>query len=245
MKIEDAPMSQTMSQIKALLRVRAVPLLIALLVGPGVASALPSDFLFTSGQMTLRAELDDANNTSILNDPDPAVIQLGGSFVRFDPDSGSFGTLIAFSLIPAGTIELDLDESVTTLDSISILSAHFTEAPGATADLNAFGQFTIDSLMSAEVSAVLAGGGSFGPEVLPSLESVASGFLFISGDQLELDLEGVNLARFAQVGGSPGDPDVLIKADFRFFGVVPEPGTALLLGLGLAGLAAGSARQRS
>lgn len=234
-------MSQTMSQIKSLLRVRAALLLIALLVGPGAASAVPSDFLFSSGEMTIRVELDDANNTSILSDPDPAVIQLGGSFVRFDPAASPNGTLIGFSLIPAGTIDLDLDETVTTLDSISILSAVFTEAPGPTADLNGFNQFTIDSLMSAEVSGVLAGGDPFGPAILPSLESVATGFLFINGNQLELNLNGVNLARFAQVGGGP---DVLVKADFQFLGVVPEPGTALLLGLGLAGLAAGASRGR-
>ncbi len=232
-------MPQTMSQKKTLFR--AVLSLIALLVGPGVASALPSDFLFSSGQMTLRAELDDANNTSILFDPDPAIIPLGGSFVRFDPNASANGTLIGFSLIPSGTIELDLDESVTTLDSISILSADFTEAPGATADLNGFSQFTIDSLMSAEISGVLANGDPFGPAFLPSLESVASGSLFISGSQLELNMNGINLARFAQVGGGP---DVLIKADFQFLGIVPEPGTALLLGLGLAGLAARSSRGR-
>jgi len=235
-------MPQTMSQTNSLLR--AILLLVALLVGPGVARALPSDFLFSSGQMTIRAELDDDANTSILSDPDPAVIQLGGSFVRFDPDSGSFGTLLAFSLIPAGTINLDLDESVTTLDTISILSANFTQAPGETADVNQFGQFTIDSVMSAEVSGVFSGGAPFGFADLLSLESMATGFLSISGNQLELDMDGVNLARFAQAGGDPDDPDVLIKADFRFFGVVPEPGTALLLGLGLAGLAAGSTRQR-
>lgn len=241
MEIEDAPMSQTMSQMNPFLR--AVLPLVALLVGPGVASALPSDFLFSSGQMTLRAELDDANNTSILSSPNPAIIQLGGSFVRFDPDASPNGTLVGFSLIPAGTIALDLDESVTALDTVSILSADFTEAAGATAALNGFSQFTIDSMMTAEVSGVLAGGGGpFGPAVLPSLESVATGLLFINGSQLELNMSGINLARFAQVGGGP---DVLIKADFHFLGVVPEPGTALLLGLGLAGLAAGSVRGRN
>ena len=46
-----------------------------------------------------------------------------------------------------------------------------------------------------------------------------------------LGIFGVNIATFRQVN-NPG-PDIIVKADFTFIGtLVPEPGTALLLGLG-------------
>ena len=64
----------------------------------------------------------------------------------------------------------------------------------------------------------------------------------VSGDTISLGLVGVNLATFPQLA-NPGAPDIVVKADFTFIGVVPEPGTALLLGLGLAGLAASRSRR--
>lgn len=52
----------------------------------------------------------------------------------------------------------------------------------------------------------------------------------------ELALNGITLL---SIGGPSG---VIVKGDFLFHGVVPEPGTALLVGLGLAGV--GSLRRR-
>ncbi|MHA7837570.1 MAG: PEP-CTERM sorting domain-containing protein [bacterium] len=221
-------------------------LLMTVIFVPSRSVALPTDFFFDSGQVTLRAVLDDGANTDILSGGSPASILLGGSFVTFDPDASANGTLLGFSLVPATTINLDLDETVNTLDSVSITNAVLTHDLGTTADLDAFAGFSIATLMSGEVTGVLAGGGSFGPEVLSSVDSAATGTLFVNGSLLELSMGGVNLARFEQVGEEGVVlPDVLIKADFQFFGVVPEPGTALLIGLGLAGLSSGARRSRT
>jgi hypothetical protein len=49
-----------------------------------------------------------------------------------------------------------------------------------------------------------------------------------------LDLQGVTLGSILV----PGEADpLIIKADILFTGLVPEPGTGILVGIGLAGLA--------
>ena len=66
------------------------------------------------------------------------------------------------------------------------------------------------------------------------------------GEGGTLALNGITLGviNLPAAGPFPGGP-VTIKADLIFTGIVPEPGTALLLGTGLAGLAARGRRSRS
>lgn len=226
---------------------RGSAVLVALALGlllPALAGAVPTVYNFTSGSVTLRAVLDDAQNTPILAGGAPVEILLGGTSVTFDAAAGPFGTLTGMLLIPASTINLDLDENVVSFDSVSIENSSLINEIGSTAALNAFGQFTIPTVLSGDVSGIIQPGNiAFGPEFASSLDSSAAGLLGVTGDTLTLGLTGVNIARFAQLPLGLGRPDVLVKADFTFVGVVPEPGTALLLGLGLAGLSASRRRR--
>jgi hypothetical protein len=219
-------------------RVRRAALLasLLLLVLPALAGAAPTTYGFSSGTMTLRAVLD-GGTTSVLSGPTPVEILLGGTSVTFDPTAGAYGTLTGLLLIPTTTINLDLDENVVALDTVSIDNASLTNQVGSTGALNVFGQFNIATVLSGDVSGTLPGNIPFGPQPATSLDSSAAGLIGVSGDTISLSLVGVNIARFAQLPVGAG-PDVIVKADFTFVGIVPEPGTALLLGLGLGGLAA-------
>lgn len=209
---------------------------LALLVLPALAGASPTSYAFSSGSVTLRAVLD-GTTTSVLSGPTPVEILLGGTSVTFDPAAGPYGTLTGLLLVPTSTINLDLDENVVTLDTVSIDNSSLTNQVGSTAALNVFGQFNIATVLSGDVSGTLPGNIPFGPQPTSSLDSSAAGLIGVSGDTITLSLVGVNIARFAQLPAGAG-PDVIVKADFTFVGIVPEPGTALLLGLGLGGLAA-------
>ena len=204
-------------------------------LSPALATAVPVTYGFSSGTVTLRAVLDDGQNTSVLAGSTPVEILLGGTSVQFDSAAGPFGTLTGLTLIPASTINLDLDETVAALDSVSIDNGVLTNQVGATGALNLFGQFSIATVLSGDVSGLLPGNIPFGPQPATSIDSSAAGLIDISGDTLTLSLVGVNIARFPQFPIGTG-PDVIVKADFTFIGNVPEPGTALLLGLGLGGL---------
>ncbi|RIL01387.1 MAG: hypothetical protein DCC71_17875 [Proteobacteria bacterium] len=68
----------------------------------------------------------------------------------------------------------------------------------------------------------------------------ASGTMFVDTN-VAIALDGITLGSIDPDGPGGLDPLVL-KGDFFFEGVVPEPGTAILLGVGLAGVA--SARRR-
>jgi len=225
--------------LKILVRVCIV--LLALALAPAASLAVPTPYYFASGTVQLRATLD-GTTTSVISGPVPVTIPLGGSQVVFDPDAGANGTLLGLVLEPAAPIALDLDQTIVALDSILIENTMLTNAVGATAAVSGLGSFSLATLLTADVSGVFPDTSTFGPTPVSSLTSSAAGSLAVSGDTISLGLVGVNLATFPQLA-NPGAPDIVVKADFTFIGVVPEPGTALLLGLGLAGLAASRSRR--
>lgn len=205
-------------------------LILGLFLAPSFASALT--YNFTNGSASLRAELA-GTSTSVLDQPSPVVVALGGSFVDFEPALGPNGTLTGLELMPSGSFTLDLDQTIVGYDVIQVSNAMLVQDAGATAALSGAGSFLIDTVMSGDITGV---GGPPPLTSVSSLNSATGGSLFISGTQLELAVFGVTLATFESLV-NPGQ-FVDIKADFTFFGVVPEPGTALLMGLGLAGLSA-------
>ena len=206
-------------------------ILVGLLLAPSLASA--ATYNFTAGSVSMRAELA-GTSTSVLDQPSPVVVNLGGSFVEFEPLTD---TLTGLELEPVGAFTLDLDQTIVGYDVIEVSNAMLVEAVGATSVVSGAGSFNIDTVITADIQ------GIGGPPPLTSINSLNSstgGSLFISGTELELAVFGVTLATFESLV-NPGQ-FIDLKADFTFFGVVPEPGTATLLGLGLAGLA--SARRR-
>ncbi|MCA9506604.1 MAG: PEP-CTERM sorting domain-containing protein [Myxococcales bacterium] len=221
--------------------VRACIVLLALGLAPATSLAVPTTYYFASGSVQLRATLD-GTTTSVISGSIPVTIPLGGNQVVFDADAGANGTLLGLSLAPAGPIALDLDQTIVALDSITIENTLLMNDAGATAAISGAGSFSLATMLTADVSGVFPDTSTFGPAPVSSLTSSAVGSLAVSGDTITLGLVGVNLATFPQLA-NPGAPDIVVKADFTFFGVVPEPGTALLLGMGLMGLSAARSRR--
>jgi hypothetical protein len=212
---------------------------ITLLVVSSSANAAPAIYAFDSGDAVLSVTLDDGLGTNALMGGGVVNVLLDGSQVIYDDLASANGTLVSFAATAAGPINIDLDDANPDIstDTVTITNAILSSALGATADLTGSGSFAIDTEMEAIIVGVLSGGTAFGPAPSMALTSGATGTLATTpGGQLNLGISGVNLATFEQFN-DPGAPDIVVTANFTFVGtLVPEPGTALLLGLGLLGL---------
>lgn len=209
------------------------------------ALAAPVTYDFTSGSVTLRVT-DVTTGLSVLTGPSSITLPLIGSQVVFDQTASTYGRLISLEINPISPFVLNLDPSVAGFQSVSVANASLVEAAGAFADLTSQGSFQIDTLTSGDVTGTFPDLTTVGPIPYTSgtNASETTGSLGLNGNQLMLGINGINLAIFDTVT-NPGGGDILVKADFIFIStVVPEPGTALLLGLGLVGLSTATARKR-
>jgi hypothetical protein len=204
------------------------------------ASAVPVTYSFGSGFATIRAvRLDDL--TEVLA---PTEVPLDGAYVTFDEDTITLTDFLV--TVPAtGTIALAVPYGGNTQFAIESASLE----PGAGfAMLFGFssgpGQYTF-AAGPVDIDGVY----SVPPDVMNysvpfTDDSFISGSIDVLGGGFTLT--GITLTELP--GAAFGESaDLQVKADITFVGMflIPEPGTASLLGLGLVGIAAARRPRRA
>jgi hypothetical protein len=210
------------------------------------AQATPLIYNFASGSVTFSATLNGINILPPSPPNAPTSVALTGTQVTFDaspPNLVSF----AFTGGPSGPIAL---VGPATGETITVLSLSASPGPGfgplvpTTGGSNLY-FFAVGPVA---VSATVSGTGlyDFGPTTVSGLSTTPlTGTIELGGSgttprEDALDLKGIALGLFNTSLGP-----ITLKGDFIFFGVVPEPRTALLLASGLMAVAAARRRARS
>lgn len=196
------------------------------------AQAAPITYLFTGGQVTVTATVGGNPVAG------PVTIALNGSAVQIDEPTTlnymilTIGTSGSISISPAYLGYTSINIDFATLSAFAGTLSLFDPGPPAgysysIGPVNIVGQFDADNVNNIfDLSNQPFGFSN------PS----ASGTLFVDTN-VALALDGITLGSIDPDGPGGMDPLVL-KGDFVFEGTVPEPGTVLLLALGLAGIAA-------
>jgi hypothetical protein len=205
---------------------------LALALGATSASATPVTYNFTSGQVTVAAYV----GSSVTPIGGPVVLGLTGISVTVDE---ALLTLNAVNFSVGSSGALSLSPDYNGYDMVNLDFANVSGFGGSLTlvDVGPPTEYSF-GISGVTVSGQIDATGPFVSAItdLPfSIPGVTgSGTIFIESGELFLD--GITLGAIDPDGPGGNDP-LVIKGDFIFSGVVPEPGTALLLGLGLAGLA--------
>jgi hypothetical protein len=212
----------------------------------GSASAAPLTFYFTSGTAVITASTP---SNSVLGS---TTVTLNGAVVVFDPSPAGplVADLVSFSITAGTTPLIMLDNAYGGFDQIVIESVELSPGTGyaTTAASGSYPIFDVD-VGPVDIDAFYAASFSGGPPPAPvSGQPISSTASTLSAtvltDTMQLLMDGITL--FTLDGADFGETeDLVVKADIEWFGTVPEPGTASLLGLGLAALAAGRRAHRS
>jgi hypothetical protein len=209
---------------------------LAFVLSAAPVAATPVSYAFASGAVTLYAS---SGGSPVAG---PISVSLTGVSVTVDQ---AFLTVpsLEFTVGSTGAIAISYGAYTSfTLDSASI-----TESAPGTLVLNDAGPpkeygFTIAVDIDGHFDAVSSTDPS-PPSYTDTLFSIpgasGDGLIFIDGTELVLSQITIGAI---DPDGDGGLAPLLVKGDFTFVGVVPEPGTVLLLGAGLVGLAARARR---
>jgi len=204
----------------------------ATVLASGAASATPVLYGFTSGSVTITAT---ANAIPIAA---PVTLPLTGVQVTVDTSSLTLSSFL-FTIPSSGLITFY--GPVGTYTAINIDFASASASGGSLTLVPPVGNPQEYSYLIGPVSV----SGQYDAVGAPPISDAPFGFtnpsatgsIFIDTvlNGGTLDLDGITIGSISPLGAPV---PIVIKGDFIFEGVVPEPGTALLIGSGLAGLAA-------
>lgn len=201
------------------------------LAAAGSAGATPITYFFTGGSATITATYSASTIGA-------GTIPLSGTQVTFDTSPKS---LVSFAFAAAGPSTVNLS-GILTGASVTLSGVSIVPGSGYT-NFSVTGPFSPPNTYNYTVGPVNVSGnaqfaGTISTGLLPFSFSnpSLSGQVQINGAG-NLSLNGITLGvlNLPASGAFPGGA-VTIKADLLFTGLVPEPGTALLLGAGLVGL---------
>ena len=207
---------------------------LALALGAGPAAAASVSYLFSSGAVTLIGSSDG------LLVGGPADVDLTGVSVAVDEVGLTLDSLL-FTVGPTPIMTV----SYGTFTSFNLDFATVS-GTGGTLVLADPGEYSFNITLD------LAGQFDASPPAFVDAlfdipDASGTGSIFIVGDNLILSSITIGaIDPDGPLGNESGNlAPLLIKGDFIFIGLVPEPGTALLLGAGLVSLAAGTRRREN
>lgn len=202
----------------------------AVVLSAAPVSATPVTYAFQSGSVTLYAS---AGNVAVGG---PANVSMTGVAVTVDESALTVPSL-SFTVGSTGTIPV----SYGTFTSFNLDFASVSGTGGTLTFVDAGPPVEYGFAITVD----LAGQFDASPPTLTDvpfsiLGASGTGSIFIDGN--DLILSSITIGAIDPDGPGGLDP-LLVKGDFIFVGTVPEPGTALLLGAGLMGVAAGARRR--